>query len=325
MFKGHRSRIWAALCFAAMLVGAMGAGGCAPNGAANGAQAGQPQAEQAQAVQPQAEQPQVLTVALVPAEDIMQMIDAFEPAMNFMEREVGVEIEMFKATDYTAVVEAMRAGKVDVAYFGPLSFVLAAERANARAIVAGADEPGKLGTYHSIMITHKDSGLKSMEDVQRRVGELTLSFVDPASTSGHLIPRGHLQSLGINADTDFKEVVFAGGHDASILAVQARKADLGATWEGPYERAIEEGLVTPDDVFVIWKSDGIPSSPIAVRGDLDEALVQRLQQAFLNLPQEDPAAFQQKEEMWEGNKGYVKVTNADYDYIRQLAEALGQI
>ena len=79
MFIGQRSRIWAVLCLAVMLLVAMGAGGCAPNGAANGAQAGQPQAEQAQAVQPQ-----VLTVALVPAEDIMKMIDAFEPAMNFL-------------------------------------------------------------------------------------------------------------------------------------------------------------------------------------------------------------------------------------------------
>jgi len=310
VFTGQRSRIWAALCLAVFLGAVISAGGCGSKGASDGAQE---------------EKPRVLTMALVPAEDIEKMIDAFDPTKKYLEKEVGVEIKMFKATDYTAVVEAMRAGKVDVAYFGPMSFVLAAKRANARAIVGGAAEDGKLGTYHSILVTHKDSGLKSIEDVKRRANELTLSFVDPASTSGHVIPRGHMESVGIKVDTDFKETVFAGGHDASILAVQARKSDLGATWEGPYKKAIEAGLVTPEDVFVIWKSDGIPRSPIAVRGDLDEALVKKLQQAFLELPQKDPAAFKQWEEMWENNKGYVTVTNADYDYIRQLAEALGQI
>jgi len=300
MFAAQKSRIWAALCLTVILVAVMGVG------------------------IGYGEKPRVLNMAMVPAEDIEKMIKAFEPARKFLEREVGVEIRMFRATDYTAVVEAMRADRVDVAFFGPFSFVLAAERANARAIIAGAGPDGKLGTYHSILVTHKDSGLKSMEDVQRRAKELTLSFVDPASTSGYLIPKGHLKSIGLTTDA-FRDVVFAGGHDASILAVGARKVDLGATWEGPYNRAIEAGLITPDDVFAIWKSDGIPRSPVAVRGELDAALIQKLQQAFLNLPQKDPAAFQQLEKMWERNKGYVAVTNADYDPLRQLAKALGKI
>jgi len=288
MFAAQKSRIWAALCLTVILVAVMGVGSG------------------------YGEKPRALNMAMIPAEDLEKMAKTFEPIRKYLEREVGMEVRMFKAIDYTAVVEAMRADRVDVAFFGPFSFVLAAERANARAIVAGVGPDGKLGVYHSIMITHKDSGLKSMEDVQRRAKELTVSFVDPASTSGYLIPKGHMKSIGLTPDT-FRDIVFAGGHDASILAVGARKVDLGATWEGPYNRAIEAGLITPEDVFVIWRSDGIPNSPIAVRGELDAALIQRIQEAFLDLPQKDPAAFQQLERMWERNKGYVAVTNADYD------------
>ncbi len=269
--------------------------------------------------------PEVLRMALIPAEDIEELIRAFEPARQYLEKELGMEIEMFKALDYTTVIEAMRAGKIELAQFGPFSYVLAAERANARAIVAGGDADGKLAVYHSILITHRDSGLESIDDIKARPGELTISFVDPASTSGHLIPRGYMESIGIKVDEHFKEIIFAGGHDASVLAVGARKVDFGATWEGPYRRAIEAGLITPEEVFVLWRSDGIPRSPIAVRGDLDEALIQRIQQAFLDMPQKAPEAFAQWEAAWEGNESYVAVTDADYEFIRQVAIGLGKL
>ncbi len=269
--------------------------------------------------------PEVLRFGLIPAEDMEAMAKAFDPARQYLEKELGIKIEMFKATDYTAVIEAMRAKKIDVAYFGPFSYVLAAKRANARAIVAGAGADGKLGTYHSILITHPGSGLKSVDDVKARAGKLTISFVDPASTSGHLIPRGYMESIGISVDKHFKETIFAGGHDASILAVHARKVDLGATWEGPYQKAMEKKLITPEDVFVIYKSDPIPKSPVAVRGDLDEALIQRIQRAFLDMPRKAPDAFAQFEKMWEKNKNYVAVTDADYNFIRQVATGLGKL
>lgn len=112
--------------------------------------------------------PEVLRLGLIPAEDIEEMAKAFEPVRQYLEKELGIPIEVFKATDYTAVIEAMRAKKVDVAYFGPFSYVLAAKRANAQAIVAGGDADGKLATYHSTFVTHKDSGLKSVDDVKAR-------------------------------------------------------------------------------------------------------------------------------------------------------------
>ncbi len=269
--------------------------------------------------------PKVLRLALIPAEDIEEMIRAFAPSKQYLENELGMKIEEFKATDYTAVVEAMRAKKIDLAYFGPFSYVLAAKRANAKAIIGGSEGDGKLATYHSIFITHRDSGLKTMEDVKARSKQLTLSFVDPASTSGHLIPRGGLETLGIRVDKDFKEIIFAGGHDASVLAVKTRKVDLGATWEGGLQRVIDKGLATREEVPVIWKSAPIPRSPVAVRGDLEAGLIQRIQQAFLDMPQKAPEAFKQFEGKWEKNKAYVKVTDSDYDYIRQIAIKLGKL
>ncbi|MCD5407370.1 MAG: phosphate/phosphite/phosphonate ABC transporter substrate-binding protein [Desulfotomaculum sp.] len=271
-----------------------------------------------------AEKP-VLKMGLIPAEDIEAMMTAFGPMQEYLEQAAGVQIELFKATDYTAVIEGMRAERVDLAFFGPFSYVLAAERANAMAIVGGGDADGNLGVYHSVLITHKDSGLTSIDDVKARAGELTLSFVDPASTSGHLIPRGFMESIDISVDEHFKEIIFAGGHDASVLAVKAQSVDLGATWEGPYQRAIDEGLITPEEVSVIWTSDGIPRSPVAVRADMDPVLIEKLRQAFLDMPEKAPAAMQQFESVWDDNTHYVAVDDSDYDFIRQVAIGLGKM
>ncbi len=97
-----------------------------------------------------------LKISLIPAEDQLDMLKKLEPVRKYLERELGMNVETFTATDYSAVIEAMRSKKIDIAYFGPFSYVLAAKRANAEAIVTGGTDSGKVATYPSLIITHKD-------------------------------------------------------------------------------------------------------------------------------------------------------------------------
>jgi len=270
----------------------------------------------------QAASPEVLRLALIPADDIDTMINRFEPVRQYLEKELGIRIEMFRATSYTAVIEAMRAEKIELAMFGPLAYVLAAERANARPIVSTGSADGQVGVYYSVLLTNRDTGVQNIDDVKARAAELTLAFVDPASTSGYLVPKGFFKSIGIDVDKAFKEVVFAGGHDAALLAVHARTAHLGTTTEARHRRGVEAGIIDGADVRVIWRSDPIPNSPFAVRGDLDKALVARIQQAFLDMHVKAPEAFAQ----WvRDEEAYVAVTDADYEFVRQVAIGLGTI
>ena len=245
---------------------------------------------------------ETLKIGLIPTEDQLEMLKKFEPAKAYLERELDMPAETFMATDYTAVIEAMRAKKIDVAYFGPFSYVLATERANAEAIVTGGTDTGDVATYHSCIVTHKDSGLKNIDDLKEHANEVTFAFVDPASTSGNLIPRGYLLSIGIDPDTDLKECMFAGGHDAVGLSVKSQKVDAGAMYDIGYNRLIDSGAITPEEVIVIWESDPIPKSPIAVRGDLDPVLKEKIQQAFVDMPEKDPEAMKTFESKWEKNK-----------------------
>jgi phosphonate transport system substrate-binding protein len=270
------------------------------------------------------EELKTLKIGLVPSEDSAEMVEKFEPVRLYLEKELGMQVQTFTATDYTSVVEAMRSDKVDVGFFGPLSYVLAAEQAGAEAIIAGG-ENGTLGSYKSCIITYKSSGINNMEDLFKNSKDLTFSFVDPASTSGNLIPRGYLLSQGLNPDTDFKECIFSGGHDASGLAVKSKKVDAGAIYDIGYNRMVEEGILDKNEVFIIWESDPIPSSPIAVRGSLDPQLKEKIQKAFLDLQVKDPKAMEIFESQWEENKEYVAVNDTTYDYIRTIAKGLDYI
>lgn len=261
---------------------------------------------------------QTLRIGLTPYEAQLEI----EPWKRYLERELNMNVEIFTPTDYTAVIEAMRAKKIDVAFFGPFSYVQAAERANAEAIVTGGTDTGEVATYHSRIIAHKDSGLKNIDDLKEHANEVTFAFVDPASTSGYLIPRGYLLSIGVDSDKDFKECMFAGGHDAVGLSVKSEKVDAGVMKDISYNRMIDSGALTPEEVIVIWESDPIPKPPIAVRGDMDPELKKRIQQAFVDMPKKDQEAMK----MCPGkHKWHIAIEDSTYDYIRNIAKALEHI
>lgn len=219
----------------------------------------------------------VLNVGLIPAEDAEAMLKQYEPLTNYLKEALEVEnLEVYRATDYSGVIEAMRSGKIDLALFGPFSYILAHEVANAESVAMAGDVDGNPSTYHSLILTHKDSGIATLEDLKGK----SFSFVDPASTSGYLIPRYNLTENGINIDEDL-ETIFSGGHDASLLAIGGEKVDAGAAADTVFNTMAEEGLINKDDFVVLLESDPIPESPFAVRGDLDPALKERITIALL--------------------------------------------
>jgi len=122
--------------------------------------------------------PQVVRIGLIPAEDSQDMIKKFKPTIEYLEKKLGTKVEAFTATDYSGVIEAMRAKHIDIAFFGPFSYVLAADKANGEAFAVGVRDNGK-STYQSIIITHKDSGIKNLGDIKGK----DFAFVDPAAAA----------------------------------------------------------------------------------------------------------------------------------------------
>ncbi len=260
--------------------------------------------------------PDPLRIGVIPSEDTQDVAKAFEPVAAYVGEQLGVESKLYTATDYSGIIEAMGSGQAEVAWLGPLSYILASQRADAEAIaVQFAEEGTENPTYQSFIITKADSNIQEVKDL----GGKNFAFVDPASTSGNLFPRKAFADAGMNPDEDLAQSNFAGGHDASALAAANGDVDAGAVASTVFDTMIGEGVIKEGQVRKIWESDPIPQSPIAVRGNIPSEAKDRIQQTFVNMTPEDVGADKLSPE---GAIGYVKAEDSDYDVIRELAKTL---
>ena len=255
-----------------------------------------------------------IKIGTTPGEDIMKKKEEYKPFVEHLEARTGYEAEIFTSTDYASVVEAMRAGEVDVALYGPLSYVLAADVADAEAFAADYKE--ELGQfYEAYIITHPDSGINDIQDLKGK----NFAFVDPASTGGYLIPTLELIEHGIDPEVDFASTVFAGGHDACALAVKNKNVDGATIVKHIYLKLKEEGLISDDDVKIIYTTNTFPGGTWAFRKDLPEDIKDNIKDALLNLSEED-------KEKLKGFMGstvkWVEAKDSDWDSLREAAKKL---
>lgn len=254
---------------------------------------------------------QVLTVGLIPSEDSRAMIANSQAMMDKLSKALGMPVRPFVATDYNGVIEALRSKRLDVAYLGPFSYVLGTTVADIEAFAVAETKKAGRSFYHSYVIAHKDSGIKTVADLKGK----NFAFVDPSSTSGHLFPKAGLIKAGFNPDKDFGRVLFSGSHDANAISVQNKKIDAAAIADRILDAAITRGLAKREDLVVVWKSDPIPESPTVWRKDLPADLKKRIQAAFLevkDLPWSDQGML----------NGFHPTNDAAYDVIRDTAKAL---
>lgn len=254
---------------------------------------------------------QVLTVGLIPSEDSRAMIANSQKMMDMLSNALGMPVKPFVAADYNGVIEALRSKRLDVAYLGPFSYVLGATVAEIEAFAVAETKKAGRTFYHSQIIAHKDSGIRTVNDLRGK----TFAFVDPSSTSGHLFPKAGLAKAGFNAEKDFGRVIFSGSHDSNAIAVQNKKIDAAAIADRILDAAISKGFAKRQDLVEVWKSDPIPESPTVWRKDLPADLKKRIQAAFLqvkDIPWSDQGML----------NGFHPTTDAAYDVIREAAKLL---
>lgn len=254
---------------------------------------------------------EVLRIGLIPSEDAQSMIESSKQVLDQLQAQLGMPVKPFVATDYNGVIEALRSKKLDVAYLGPFSYVLANKLAGAEAFAVAVTRKTGKSAYHSLIISRADSPIKSLADLKGQ----TFAFVDPSSASGHLFPKAGLEQAGFQPESLFSRMIFSGSHDASILAVANRKVDAAAVADRILATAISQGQVKQDDLRVVWSSPDIPESPMVWRKDLDPALQQKIAAALANV----------KDVPWGDQgmlNGFQPTTDAAYDVVRDTATVL---
>ena len=256
---------------------------------------------------------QEIVMGLIPAENNEEMVQKFEPMRAYLEKELGRPVKVFTATDYSGVIEGMRQNRVDIAWFGPLSYVLAEKEAGAEAFAVGVRSNGK-STYKSIFVVPKDSPAKTIQDLEGK----SVAFVDPASTSGSLVP-GYMVLKATNKMPDkfFGKLTYAGSHDAAEMAVKNGTVDAAADNDITYERMLKKGLITQESNRILLESDPLPGSPLVYRSSLDDATKTKIRETILN------AHNKIKVTGYGELLRYEPATPKDYQVIHDMIEKMG--
>ncbi len=260
--------------------------------------------------------PDTLKVALLPDENAATVIQDNKPLAEHLEKSLGKGIELIVTTDYSSMIEAMRFGRIDVAYFGPASYTIAKDRMQGGELdimpFAARLKDGST-TYQAVLIANADSEIQAIEDIKG--SGIDMAFGDQASTSSHFAPKFTLMQAGIMPGTDYKDN-FLGAHDAVAVNVQRGNAQAGGLSRPIFESLIERGMVDPEKVRVLGYSADIPQYPWVMRTDLTPEIQEGIKAAFFSLtpgtPEGDAVLTPFKAD------GFAEITDADYDIIRDI-------
>ena len=257
-----------------------------------------------------------INFGIISTESSQHLKSEWQPVLDDMARKTGMKVNAFFASDYAGIIEGMRFGKVHVAWFGNKSAIEAVDRAGGEVFAQMVNADGTQG-YYSHLIVHKDSLLRSLEDVLKNSRNLSFGNGDPNSTSGFVVPGYYVFAKNkLDPKTAFK-VVRSANHESNALAVANRQVDV-ATNNSENLLKIQERL--PEkfrEIRVVWTSPLIPLDPLVMRKDLPDPAKQKVKDFFYTYGQGGP---QEKENLMKLSKlsRFQPSTNAQLVPIRQL-------
>ena len=224
------------------------------------------------------------TIAYAPNESTTDSTDARSTLAKDLGKVINMDVKEIQASDYTAIIEALRTGKADMAYMGALAVAMGAERAGVTPIVMKAPNGDKAqAVYHSVFVTQKDNNeINSIKDFKGK----TIAFVDPDSTSGNLVPTSeimkafpdlHLTNEKIHTNGEFFEAVsFSGKHQAGLQAVIKGDVDIVPISDQIMASEFKNGNADENAVKVVHSSAAIPAEAMVVSKTVNEDLKKTL-------------------------------------------------
>lgn len=267
--------------------------------------------------QPKCEDPKVLKFSLVPTQDSVRELGYYKPILDQLSKNTGKKIEFYMPTSYSSVVEALMGKWVDVAVLGPEAYVIARKQDPTIEVFAtysrlknGIQEAGP--GYKAVLVTKKGSKYTDVASLKGAV----LALVDPASTSGGLVPEVVFpKSAGVPPlKTYFSKVVYSGGHDLSSIAVSEGKVDAAFVATHRFMETVNAGKVKLEDFNVLWSSPLIPQDPFVYRNTICDDLKKKIADTFLTVDQnEDGKKYLANVK----SEKVVKMSDADYNVVRE--------
>lgn len=248
--------------------------------------------------------------ALLPGESAAVVAARNEPLRAYLQRCLGMPVELTIGNTYVATGEALRRGEVDLAYLGPVTYILQSRCADLEPF-ARPTHGGSVGpTFRAAIIVPSESAVTELGQLRGR----EIAMGDMASTSASWVPRHMLLEAGLAAERNYVRR-FLGAHDAVADAVAQRSVSAGALSLTVLRRLLAEGRVDGERIRILAESPPIPEYMWTFRAGLPEALREALRRAFVGL--RDASALQVF-----SAEAFIPAVDADVDRVRGWMEQI---
>lgn len=261
---------------------------------------------------------EIFEVAVIPSQSIGEMEEGLSRLENHLSEHMDMEVEVTHYPSYNAVVEALNYSHVDLAYFGPVTYLIAYEQSGAEAVVTQLidGEP----YYYSYIMTQPDAPWDTLDELLADVEEVDFAFGSQSSTSGFTIPGYELMQREVyenEGSYEFNSVRFTGSHDITANAIASGDVDAGAIDSAIFNALIEDGVIDEDDYKIIWTSEQLYQYPWAVPHDTNQERKEQIQEAFLAIEDEEILSI------FGGADAFVEASHDEYDGILEAARVMG--
>ncbi|HSV35163.1 MAG TPA: phosphonate ABC transporter substrate-binding protein [Ramlibacter sp.] len=225
-----------------------------------------------------------INFGIISTESSQNLKSQWQPLLEDMARKTGYKVNAFFAPDYAGIIEGMRFGKVHIAWYGNKSGMEAVDRASGEVFAQMVNADGTQG-YYSHLIVHKDSPLKSMEDVLKNAKSLSFGNGDPNSTSGFLVPSYYVFAQNkVDPKAAFK-LVRSANHETNALAVANKQVDVATCNSEAMDKLKDNLPEKHKEIRVVWTSPLIPLDPLVMRKDIPEASKKKIKDFFYSYGQ----------------------------------------
>ena len=262
----------------------------------------------------------VVKYGVIPVETQTSTTKSMDAFLKHAEKETGVKWELYTATDYSGVMNALIAGQIHLSWLSGFSYCQTRmdSKGGVEPLVAAQEPDGSMG-YTSVIVVKADSPYKTFEDLKGKV----VARTDPLSGSGYLIPTAAFRAMGKPVDEYFKSPL-AGGHPQGVLGVLNGTYDGTFTWTskndniGNLRAMMNKGLLKREQIRIVWTSPPLPSPPVVIRKDLPLEMRADMEKLFVRLKDHD---MKLAESVAQGKtNGMVRVYHEDYGLICQAAD-----
>ena len=265
---------------------------------------------------PKAASENEILIGLIPEENIFNQMDRHRPLAAYLSKKIGVSVRFTILSRYGDVMDRFASRKMDGAFFGVFTGVLAMEKINAEPVARPVNLDGS-STVQSYIFVRNNSGIRDVQDMEGK----RIVFVDRATVTGYLYALSYLRDHGVvNLNTYFKDVSFTGSHGSTIYAVLDGRADVGTVRSKIYQMLTAKDHTIKEELAIIARSQEFPDTTLFLRKDLPQHIRSQIKAALFGMDR-DPEGVEVLKKL-EARK-FIEAKKEDFDPFYDIARKAG--